>query len=170
MNKELLLKYISGKASQQEKEEVATWIDADAANLKEFLALRKSYDAFIWQDTATTDIKKKSPKTFFLSPAVQRLLQVAAVFAIAFGLSYMLLQTLQKEDIEMQTVCVPAGQRTQVTLADGTMVWVNGKSTLTFPNHFSSRTRNWNLTERPILMSGKILKDNSSFPPPISQP
>lgn len=142
MNKELLLKYISGKASQQEKEEVATWIDADAANLKEFLALRKSYDAFIWQDTAATDIKKKSPKTFFLSPAVQRLLQVAAVFVLAFGLSYMLLQTLQKEDIEMQTVCVPAGQRTQVTLADGTMVWVNGKSTLTFPNRFSSRTRN----------------------------
>ena len=33
MNKELLLKYISGKASQQEKEEVVTWIDADAANL-----------------------------------------------------------------------------------------------------------------------------------------
>ena len=27
----------------------------------------------------------------------------------------------------MQTVYVPAGQRTQVTLADGTMVWVNGK-------------------------------------------
>lgn len=142
MNKELLLKYISGKASQQEKEEVAAWIDADAANLKEFLSLRKSYNAFIWQDTAATDIQKKSPKTFFLSPAVQRLLQVAAVFAIAFGLSYMLLQTLQKEDIEMQTVCVPAGQRTQVTLADGTMVWVNGKSTLTFPNRFSSRTRN----------------------------
>ena len=41
----------------------------------------------------------------------------------------------------MQTVYVPAGQRTQVTLADGTMVWVNGKSTLTFPNRFSSRTR-----------------------------
>ena len=51
MNKELLLKYISGKASQQEKEEVVTWIDADAANLKEFISLRKSYDAFLWQDT-----------------------------------------------------------------------------------------------------------------------
>lgn len=32
-----------------------------------------------------------------------------------------------KEDIEMQTVYVPAGQRTLVTLADGTTVWVNGK-------------------------------------------
>ena len=41
----------------------------------------------------------------------------------------------------MQTVYVPAGQRTLVTLADGTTVWVNGKSTLTFPSHFSSRTR-----------------------------
>ena len=41
----------------------------------------------------------------------------------------------------MQTVYVPAGQRTQVTLADGTMVWVNGKSTLTFPSQFASRTR-----------------------------
>ena len=33
MNQNLLLKYISGKASQREKEEVAAWIDADAANL-----------------------------------------------------------------------------------------------------------------------------------------
>ena len=43
MNQNLLLKYISGKASQREKEEVAAWIDADAANLKEFMSLRKSY-------------------------------------------------------------------------------------------------------------------------------
>lgn len=139
MNKELLLKYISGKASQQEKEEVATWIDADAANLKEFISLRKSYDAFVWQDT--NSLYKKSPKTLLLRPVTQRLLRIAAVFAVAFGLSYIMIQFFQKEDVEMQTVYVPAGQRTLVTLADGTTVWVNGKSTLTFPNHFSSRTR-----------------------------
>jgi hypothetical protein len=41
MDKELLLKYIAGKASQKEKEDVATWIDADAANLKNsFLFVR----------------------------------------------------------------------------------------------------------------------------------
>lgn len=40
MNKELLLKYISGKASQQEKEEVVTWIDADAANVARVLRLK----------------------------------------------------------------------------------------------------------------------------------
>ena len=47
MDQELLLKYIAGKASQKEKEDVAAWIDADAANLKEFISLRKSYDAFM---------------------------------------------------------------------------------------------------------------------------
>lgn len=140
MNQELLLKYIAGKASQQEKEEVGTWIDADAVNLKEFISLRKSYDTFLWQDTA--GVSKKTKKTFSLRPVTQRILQIAAAFVLAFGLSYIMLQILSKEDIEMQTVYVPAGQRTLVTLADGTTVWVNGKSTLTFPSHFSSRTRN----------------------------
>lgn len=140
MNQELLLKYIAGKASQQEKEEVATWIDVDAANLKEFISLRKSYDAFLWQDTG--GFTKKTKKTFSLQPVTQRILRIAAVFVFAFGLSYIMLQIFSKEDIEMQTVYVPAGQRTLVTLADGTTVWVNGKSTLTFPSHFSSRMRN----------------------------
>ena len=139
MDKELLLKYIAGKASQKEKEDVATWIDADAANLKEFISLRKSYDAFIWQDTGV--FSKKTKKTISLHPVTQRILRIAAVFVVAFGLSYAMIQVLQKEDLEMQTVYVPAGQRTLVTLADGTTVWVNGKSTLTFPSHFSSRTR-----------------------------
>ncbi|WP_336527417.1 FecR domain-containing protein [Bacteroides acidifaciens] len=139
MNKELLLKYISGKASQQEKEEVATWIDADAANLKEFISLRKSYDAFLWQDTES--LSRKTKKTFSLRPVARWVWQIAAVFVVAFGLNYIMIQAFQKENVEMQTVYVPAGQRTLVTLADGTTVWVNGKSTLTFPNRFSSRTR-----------------------------
>lgn len=139
MNKELLLKYISGKASQQEKEEVADWIDADEANLQEFLSLRKSYDAFLWQDTESLSLRTK--RAFALHPVARRVWQIAAVFVVAFGLSYIMRQALQEESLEMQTVYVPAGQHAQVTLADGTMVWVNGKSTLTFPNRFSSRTR-----------------------------
>lgn len=139
MNQELLLKYISGRASQREKEEVAEWIDADAAHLSEFMSLRKSYDAFIWQGEDVLPVKTK--KTFSLRTAAQRIWQIAAIFVLAFGLSYVLLQVLSEEEVEMQTVYVPAGQRTLVTLADGTTVWVNGKSTLTFPNRFSSHTR-----------------------------
>lgn len=143
MQQELLLKYISGKASQKETEEVVTWIDADPANLKKFMSLRKSYDALIWQ--GAEKLNDKPAKKLSLQVGMQRLIRIAAVFVLAFGLGYMLLQVVQKEDIQMQTVYVPAGQRTQLTLADGTTVWVNGKSTLVFPSQFSAQTRNVHL-------------------------
>lgn len=140
MHQELLLKYISGKTSQKETEEVVTWIDSDPANLKKFVSLRKSYDALIWQDT--DKLCDKTGKKRSLQIILRRMIRIAAVFVIAFGLSYILSQALQKEDLSMQTVSVPAGQRTQVTLADGTIVWVNGRSTLVFPSQFTSQTRN----------------------------
>ena len=139
MQQELLLKYISGRASQKEKEEVATWIDADSANLKKFMSVRKSYDTLIWQNV--NELHTKSAGKFSLHITAQKILQIAAIFIISLGLSYMVLQILSVEEIKMQTVYVPAGQRTQVTLADGSTVWVNGKSTLTFPSRFSSQTR-----------------------------
>lgn len=96
-----------------------------------------------------------------MHPVTQRILRIAAVFVVAFGLSYAMIQVLQKEDIEMQTVYVPAGQRTFVTLADGTTVWVNGKSTLTFPSHFSSRTRTVELDGEAYFDVRKIRKNSS---------
>jgi sigma factor regulatory protein, fecR/pupR family len=140
MHQELLLKYISGKASQKESEEVVTWIDADPANLRKFISLRKSYDALIWQDTDKLCYKPARKRAVQIT--MQRLIRIAAVFVIAFGLCYMVLQVLQQDEINMQTVYVPVGQRTQVTLADGTTVWVNGRSTLVFPSQFTSQTRN----------------------------
>lgn len=139
MQEESLLKYISGKASQQEKEEVAAWIDADPANLKRFILLRKSYDALLWENT--DELKKNVTQTRSLRIILQKAMQIAAIFIIAFGTSYVVFEKLTEEEIKMQTVYVPAGQRTFVTLSDGTTVWVNGKSTLTFPNRFSSNAR-----------------------------
>ena len=42
----------------------------------------------------------------------------------------------------MQTIHVPAGQRAEVILADGTHVWLNSRSTLKFSEQFSANTRN----------------------------
>ena len=41
-----------------------------------------------------------------------------------------------------QTITVPAGQRAQITLADGTRVWLNSQSTLTYASNFGRRERN----------------------------
>ena len=77
MNQNLLLKYISGKASQREKEEVAAWIDADAANLKEFMSLRKSYDALVWQDA--DELKTGRDKLLSLRTFTMKAMRIAAI-------------------------------------------------------------------------------------------
>jgi len=41
----------------------------------------------------------------------------------------------------MQTLIVPAGQRAEITLVDGTKVWLNAKTILTFPNQFTGDIR-----------------------------
>ena len=48
--------------------------------------------------------------------------------------------------VAFQTLTVPAGQRVQLTLVDGTMVWVNAKSTLEYPGVFDGDTRELTLT------------------------
>ena len=42
----------------------------------------------------------------------------------------------------LQSIHVPAGQRAELMLADGTKVWLNSLSTLTFPGNFTGDIRN----------------------------
>lgn len=137
MNQDLLFKYIAGEASQQEKEEVAQWIDAEPKNLKEFIAMRRLYEGMIWQKGSAKMVQKQKP-----SRSIGReLLKIAAVAIAVFAFSYSLLYK-NEDTAKMQTVYVPAGQRAQVTLADGTVVWMNSQTKLTFPDQFSDETRN----------------------------
>ena len=165
MNQELLLKYIAGDASQQEKEEVALWIDSDASHLKEYIAVRRLYETTLWQEkngpakekvvisemkaaeaaTETDETKTaKEKRTYHIG---RELLKIAAVAIIVFGLSYIFLSRGDggENAPDMQTAFVPAGQRAQLTLADGTKVWLNAQTTLTFPSRFTDKIRNVSL-------------------------
>lgn len=47
----------------------------------------------------------------------------------------------QQTDIATNTLYVPAAQRAQITLPDGTVVWINSKSTLKYPTSFDQKER-----------------------------
>lgn len=142
MKTEQLIKYIEGNSTQEEKEAIARWLDADEKNLKEFMNLRKSYDLTLanlkdnsYNQRQTREKKKRS--------IVYELLKIAAIFILSFGCYYLF--DLAKEEIEEEIVThtfhVPAGQRAEVMLADGTNVWLNAKTTLTFPSRFTKSNR-----------------------------
>ena len=140
MDIEQLIKYIEGNSTQEEKDAIARWLDQDEKNWDEFLALRKTYDFTLGQ-LDKTPVKTVSPKEKEKKNIVVELLKIAAVFILSFGCFYLFNRPEQAEEIVMHTIHVPAGQRAELTLADGTSVWLNAKTTLKYPNRFTYSKR-----------------------------
>jgi len=144
MSTEDLLNYIEGNSTDQQKVEIINWLDSDPKNMREFIALRKLHDITIWQQSPDSESVQKPHKisiwrrrSFYLEVT-----KIAAVLLVAIFVSLYFLPDFKTEKaVAMQTMHVPAGQRAEITLADGTRVWLNAKSTLTFPNQFSEETR-----------------------------
>lgn len=56
------------------------------------------------------------------------------------------------KDISLNTLIVPKGKRSSLTLSDGTKVWINSGTTLRFPSQFESKRRE-------IQVEGEIFID-----------
>lgn len=142
MNKDILNKYISGDATEEEKIEIMEWLDSAPENMEEYLALRKLYDIMIWQ----TPAPEKKTQFVRLNPVLRKItiegLKIAATFIIAFlGIHYYTHFGNKLSEPDMNTVIVPAGQHAELMLSDGTKVWLNAKSKFTFPKQFNTKTR-----------------------------
>jgi transmembrane sensor len=145
MDKELLLRFITGDATDVDKIAVTDWLDSDPEHMREYLALRKLQDISIWNypDEAASIQKPNAKRIIPLWKRVAlEALKIAAVLLVAFfGIRYFTPKSPPVEPVVMQTLHVPAGQRAELTLTDGTRVWLNAKSTFIFPNHFSDQNR-----------------------------
>ena len=144
MDKGLLIRYIQGDATDREKEMIVTWLDSDSEHMREYLALRKLFDITNWQDGAEVVTGHKGQKRFLSlngGRLLKSLARVAAIFLVAFLVLRYLMPGVGSSAIVMQTIHVPAGQRAEITLVDGSHVWLNANTTLTFPSRFTREAR-----------------------------
>lgn len=98
----------------------------------------------------------------------------AVIFILIVGtyqLSIWYMSRQLQNDFQMQTntLYVPAGQRASITLQDGTVVWLNAQSTLTYPSHFCGKERTVSIIgeaffevakdkEKPFIVSTQDMK------------
>ena len=69
-------------------------------------------------------------------------MKVAAIFVLGFALHFFLNRQTTTTHHELQhQIHVPTGQHVEIMLADGSKVWLNSGSTLTFPSKFNGKKR-----------------------------
>lgn len=150
MNREILHRFFAGETSMQEGLSIKAWLEASEENRCIFQRERRLYDALMLHDD-------RQPVVHSFKLPVRRLMKevmkVAAI--ILLSLTFYTLyqnQLWEKENMAMHTVTVPAGQRTHLTLPDGSKVWLNARTQLCYPVNFNQK-------ERKVILEGEAYFD-----------
>lgn len=144
MEKDTLYKFFAGLASDSEKIAIKSWLEEDAANQQVLLKERAFYDAIMLADEKQCMEGVRPTSGFRI--LMKRSLKWVAVLLLAFISSYMLLEIQYRtSEAADNTVIVPAGQRVNLFLSDGTKVCLNSGSTFTYPSSFTNNIRNVSL-------------------------
>ena len=142
MDDKLLQLYFEGRTTDEQSRLITEWLDANEANMKHYQQLCRLYEISFWHEVpeviTNSFLKKVKSRHIW-----QKAIELAAIFILGFILHYWIHLPLvdTEEDIAMQTIHVPAGQNAQLTLADGSQVWLNAGSTLNFPTRFTKGKR-----------------------------
>lgn len=141
MEKEILYKFFDGKASREEKEAIRIWLETSEENEQELFREREFFDAMILSGDTGKTTKEKKSRPFYLT-AILEMVKLAAVLAIAITCgTYSYKSEIKKICQAMNTITVPAGQRVNLTLPDGTNVWLNACSEMKYPAAFTGDKR-----------------------------
>ena len=163
IDQHILIRYFLKQASEEEKEVIRQWIGSSEDNRRCFIRERIRFDASILVDEAAVESSTKiaSGKRFRLHPALTWSLKVAASILILLGSFYLYDNyRIAKLSQTLQCVYVPAGNRTNIQLPDGTSVWLNANTSLRYPMAFAENSRE-------IMLDGEayfeVAKDKKPF-------
>lgn len=147
MEKDLLYNYFECRTSAQEEQAVVDWVNESPENKELFEAERKLWLLTCLRENLIHAEREKSeqPNSLRLQKRLLPLLKIACVLLIGLFLGKWVLSDGEEKKPALQTVISPAGQQTEIVLADGSKVWLNSLSSLTYPVSFSQTERRVNL-------------------------
>jgi len=162
---ELLIKYLVGSATEEERDIARIWINENSQHKKHFDELKEYYlltkviqrPSGFNKVAGWSRVKASYYKNQFLSQQQEKnrtdktlvarfAIPAAAALLVAFLLGFLINNYLtdkafQNSNLTYNEITVPLGAKSQVTLSDGTKVWLNAGSKLRYPVNFLKSTR-----------------------------
>lgn len=157
----LISKYFNKEITAAEKAELFSLMQVDKELHKEFVTMQNLYalsaslpseDDEIKAVDKLLQFKRSHPDKKKIASWVKHLVGYAAAVSVAVLLTWLAMDYHYDEAIDQQLAfeefSTPAGQRARVKLHDGTIVWLNARSRLRYPNRFDD-------TERKVELDGE---------------
>lgn len=160
-NIELIIKYLSGTATKKELTEFYDWLETSKANRKEYTQFKAFWiesQATIGQNENISDlayeefenwIQERKNKIGQYNDSKKKYIQIigyaaSIIIAVSFlALGYFLgtksVLPVKKQFTEIEA---PIGSKSNILLPDGTKVWLNAGSKLTYEGGFNKSSRN----------------------------
>lgn len=151
----LISKYLKDECTQDEISSVLNWCNESEENKKEFIYLKKAWiisdrkkDEYISSSTPNiwnnilADISQKASKTYTKRSLIYyTAISAAAAIVLMFCLNMFMNDNIGGDNTEYTYFYMPRGEKGQLFLPDGTKVWLNSDSKLTFGNDFNTKNR-----------------------------
>lgn len=143
-----MMKYFRGETSPEEEHRILSWVEASPENRAEFRKAHLLFDGLVLYGPKPEDMQSNADKKHWEGWRFARhTVRIAAAIVGIVGAAYFGKVYYHRLLSKQQTlISVPAGQRMQMTLADGTLVHLNAGTTLEYPVVFSRKDRRVKLT------------------------
>ncbi len=173
---DLIVAYLSGDAGVNEMEDLKKWLNVSSENRKYFLEQQELWFSSISEEESSLYNKEKAYELFRDRTKDQNIIvkekynkrfplffRYAAVVALLFIISiisYYRGSESVKKDFAQIVVEAPIGSRTKLNLPDGTLVWLNAGSKISYSQGFG-------VNDRKVLLQGECyfeVKHNTELP------
>lgn len=142
MQDEVIYRYLTGKCSPEEEQQIQEWYQQDPENhQRDIDRVRLVFESVLVHQVIGA-VERRPKRIWTLRKAARYAAGIAAgLLLFAGGLYWMRSHTYGEMSSQYTALEIPAGQRVSLDLADGTHVWLNSGSRMEYPVVFDRKAR-----------------------------